>query len=318
MYGHSGTDWTSGWITDSHYTVDELDEGRTYYFTVVARDAFGHGSMGSEYVYTTVDMTPPEINITRPGYGWELHGSTPIIGTVDEANPSFYSVRYWSISTMVWFNIARDVPVPSGGNISALWDTTRIPDGVYTLRVDVTDIVGLVDTIEFEVVLVNAHPTVSPLDIGFTDENPEIGDRVTVMVVVRNDGDTPALDLTVDVYDNGVFLETITGVDIDGHSLVVLFYELTVTGKHEITVRVTTDIYDTGEMEWGRRLEAKEDEADSTTVSNTVAWVGMLAIVLAVIAIALNLVDRMRKPSSEEDVRVDAVDDWVESKDEGS
>ena len=65
-------------------------------------------------------------------------------------------------------------------------------------------------------------------------------------------------------------------------------------------------------MDNGRVLKA--DESASVSVGDPVAWVGLLAIVLAIIAIALNLVDR--KATEPGEAKTSDKDLWVESRDE--
>ncbi len=49
------------WMTGTSYDVMDLTDGQTYYFRVKARDGFGHMSMHSALVMTTMDASPPGV-----------------------------------------------------------------------------------------------------------------------------------------------------------------------------------------------------------------------------------------------------------------
>ena len=148
-----------------------------------------------------------------------------------------------------------------------------------------------------EVTLRNAHLVVSPVDIGFSDTSPRLGDSVTVMIAVRNEGDAVAIGTTVDVYDNGEVIETISGIYLHEHSVAVLSFDLEVTGRHEITARLRSDLYDTGVMGTGALLEAEEAEETSDGEGSPFGLaLGALALVISLVALLLALSSRRKEP----------------------
>ena len=149
------------------------------------------------------------------------------------------------------------------------------------------------------------------MDISFSDPRPEEGDRVTVFVSVHNDGNAVAYDPLVELFRDGKLIDSQRSTTIMPQSVSVFQFIVTAEGMHEYTARARSDRHDTGEMEVGRVLKATEDESGWVLVSSPVAWVGMLAIVLSVVAIALNLLGRR---SAEAPGTGDG-DLWVESKD---
>jgi hypothetical protein len=265
-------------------------------------------------------MTDPRVYITSPADDSTLFGTVIIEGTFEEANPVTFTVQYHVQGGIRWTNLTGPTPVPGSGEFHLSWDTRLATHVRYILRVNVTDGVGLDGSDEVEVTVLNARLSVAPADITFSDPSPENGDKVTVYVSLRNYGDALAYDVTVELFDGGKLAGSYPPVILGPHSVSVFPFEIVVDGTHEFTARASSDLYDTREMRWPRELEAQEDEGSIST-SNPIAWVGMLAIVLAVVAIALNLVERMRTPTEErdkEDVQVDVAEDWVESRDEGT
>lgn len=76
--------------------------------------------------------------ISAPLAGETLNGQIPILGTADA--PNFASAElafaYAADPTGNWFPL-QDLPQPVQESTLAIWDTTRITDGEYTLRLRV-------------------------------------------------------------------------------------------------------------------------------------------------------------------------------------
>ena len=119
--------------------------------------------------------------------------------------------------------------------------------------------------------------------------------------------------MQLQVYDNGEIIGLEAPFKVGPRSESVYWFNFWVTGEHEITARANSPLYDTGEMEIGLKLKARE-EGGSETVSSLIAWEGMLAIILAVVAIALNLVGR--RTTGAEVSKAGDGDLWMESRDE--
>ena len=170
------------------------------------------------------------------------------------------------------------------------------------------------------VTVMNARLSIGPSDITFSDPAPEIGDMATIFVTVRNTGDSTAHGVTIELFDHGDLVFSFDEVDLEGHSVTTFPFEVSIDGEHLFSARARSILYDTGEMPVGKSLKGVEEESEPSTISDSAAWIGMLAIVLAVIAIALNLIGRMRTPALEEmdggSVGTDVVDDWEETPDE--
>jgi hypothetical protein len=312
--------WTSG----TNVTVTGLEDAHWYSFHVVARDSLGWVSAPSDLLEIEVDMTPPAVKIISPVTGERHSGTIEISGRYDDNNKNSYLVQYRANSASEWDYILYQTLISDPNSFVVHWDTEGLPDGEYTIQVGSVDDVGQWAYDEVEVTLANAHLSVSPLDIVFSDTRPEKGDTVRAMVGVRNEGDSAAM-VTVDIYENGALVMSYQNLTIGAHSQPVFLYDLKVSGTHEITARVHSDLYDTGEMESGATVKVHEDEGGAISAGGAATWVGLLAIILSVIAIALNVVSRRDSegqgtlPSSVEDkeeIKIDAGEAWEETRTE--
>ena len=94
-------------------------------------------------------------DIQQPLDGDVLAGAAPIFGVA--AGPSFASYALEALVNGVWTPIAPDTPVvttPASG-LLATWDTTLLPNGVYTLRLLVNGTGGEVSVEAVSVTIAN-------------------------------------------------------------------------------------------------------------------------------------------------------------------
>ena len=289
----------SGWIDATFFDVDGLSGGREWWFEVRARDGLGHVSASSDTVTTTIVTFPPVVMISNPFDMATLSGVVNVMGNCYKGTEdAYFTIEVWVPDENSWLPMIPVLTETEPYGFIFQLDTTRFPDGSYVLRVTVMDELGQEGTSQINVTLANARISVSPNDIVLTDWDPDGGDPPILMVVVHNHGDSAAENLTVQVYEDGVLLERIDGVSIDANSYVDLYYDLDDPGRRTITVKVTSELYATDDVH--QTLFVEEDEGGTSSVSDSATWIGVLAIVLAVIAIALNLVGRMRTPAPEE------------------
>ena len=78
---------------------------------------------------------PVQVQVTSPEMGSELRGLVEIMGSASVPNFQFYKVEFGvGPNPTDWAVIGElhDRPVING--LLEVWDTTRLPDGVYTLR----------------------------------------------------------------------------------------------------------------------------------------------------------------------------------------
>lgn len=117
---------------------------------------------------TTVRAEPvqqqSQVQITSPEVSQEIRGIVPIIGSALVSDFQYYKVEYGNgPDPSQWFVIGSMHEVPVVNGQLEIWDTTRLPDGVYSLRLRAVRRDGNYG--EFfvrQVVIVNARPTHTP------------------------------------------------------------------------------------------------------------------------------------------------------------
>jgi hypothetical protein len=103
----------------------------------------GSPTPGLDAGTVTPTSTPDLPQITSPLGGQALQGSHPIEGSIPIAGfaGAELSFAYQADATQTWFLIAELIQIPDGP-VLAQWDTTTITDGIYTLRLVVTNVDG--------------------------------------------------------------------------------------------------------------------------------------------------------------------------------
>ena len=77
-----------------------------------------------------------QVQITSPELGAELRGLVEIMGSASVPNFQFYKVEFGvGPNPSDWAVIGSLHDRPVINSLLEVWDTTRLPDGVYTLRV---------------------------------------------------------------------------------------------------------------------------------------------------------------------------------------
>jgi hypothetical protein len=305
----SYTDIEYPWTNSTDLTVEGMKHMDTYEFYVVARDHLGWESEPSESVVFMVDLTPSEVWFHTPTEGQVITGPVQIHCEMDQGGPNIYWMQYRLGTEEDWEYIVYWTEIVNGPWFFATWDTSGLPDGEYVIRATHIEDGGTHGFAEVNVTLANARLSLSPSDIMLYDSNPDKGGfQPGFMVSVHNNGDVDTGRLTVEVSVAGEPLAILDQFWVEANSHATAYFDLEGPGSHTIVVRVYSDHYDTDEVVKTLRVE-EEDVSDQK--SSSVAWVGMLAILLAIIAIALNLVghrasDGEAPKGSEEDL-------WVES-----
>lgn len=104
------------------------------------------------------------VQITSPEVNSEVRGRVPIVGSASVPAFQFYKVEYGigpSPSQWAVIGSLHDAPVINGQ--LEIWDTTTVPDGVYSLRLQAVKQDGNYE--EFmvrQVVVANTRPTATP------------------------------------------------------------------------------------------------------------------------------------------------------------
>jgi hypothetical protein len=130
-------------------------------WTLVAALLFGVGLVAVQAEPLSQDRV---VQITSPEMNAEIRGLVPIVGSATVPGFQFYKIEYGiGPSPSQWAIVGS---LHEGAVINGqleVWDTTRIPDGVYSLRLQAVKADGNYE--EFmvrQVVVANTRPTATP------------------------------------------------------------------------------------------------------------------------------------------------------------
>jgi YD repeat-containing protein len=96
-----------------------------------------------------VDNTLPSASISNPAANTSVNGVVNITGTASDSNFNFAKVECGAGSSPTSWTQLAILTVPVSNGTLATWDSTKIVDGTYTLRVTVTDKAD--NTISYEI-----------------------------------------------------------------------------------------------------------------------------------------------------------------------
>jgi len=112
----------------------------------------GTGALSAAAPAGTATITAPANNAT-------LTGTVQVQGTATALNFTFYKLEFGSGANPTSWSVIGDLHTTqvTAGNLGS-WDTTKIPDGQYTLRLSVVDNSGNFLTAAVPVTVANAGP----------------------------------------------------------------------------------------------------------------------------------------------------------------
>ncbi len=120
-----------------------------------------------------------EGHISSPQQNDTVRGLVAITGSATGLEFSFYKVE-WSRNSGSddWHLIGTTYPMPVTDGVLTEWDTTAVPDGVYTLRLQVVKPDGNYSQFYVhQIVVANKRPTETPTPS--VTETPTVGPTVT-------------------------------------------------------------------------------------------------------------------------------------------
>jgi hypothetical protein len=295
----SGVDSVEFSVDGEAWSVADLDEGEwtvaiadlpqgTTGIHLRATDAVGNVLV--DRVIAPIDILEPVVRIDLPTGDETVSGVVPIIGMVEDEYLSGYVVEVKRSDASTWMTVQPMQSTEGVAGTLASWVTAGSTAGDYTIRVTATDVFGQSSSAEVTVLLKGAHLTIGTGDITFSDSHPLPGDTITVFVTVRNDGDSPAENVAVTLYDKGkpVGSETVT---VPAHGTSVVPVKAKVEGSHEFTAQATSPYYDTGTMTMGQPLQTIEEEA---MLENAGGVLGLIALILVLILMLLYFLERRK------------------------
>jgi hypothetical protein len=137
----------------------------------------------------------PSPSITSPAAGQVLKGQVPVTGVTDLPNFSSAELAfaYSSDPTRTWFTIGT-ASLPVNGDVIAVWDTTSVTDGDYTLRLRVLQTDGSFEdaAVNIQVRNYTAAPTPSPTPSpAVTPTETAALQMPTAMIITASDTPNP-------------------------------------------------------------------------------------------------------------------------------
>jgi hypothetical protein len=304
-----GQTWSSADVDGATWSIaiSSLAAGTT---EVMVRATDAVGNVVSMPVYATIDRDRPVITILLPSGGEDVSGAVAIVGSIADPHLASYIVEVQKAGDTGWTTVQPSQSTTGVAGTLATWITAGLVGGDYTLRVTATDSLSNSDSASVTITLKGAHVDISPGDITFSDSHPLPGDTVTVLVNVRNDGDSPAEGMSVSLYDGGKLVGTTEGVTVPAHGSTTVPVKVKAKDSHDFTARATSDLYDSGDMTTGQPLQTIEEEA---ALENAGGILGLIALIVALLALALILMGRMGgggkvepEPEPEDEIIVDS------------
>jgi len=126
----------NAYFTNSQY-AGSLNEG-THTIKVRARDMLGNVSAWSNSCNISSDWTAPDVEINNPAEGY-VSGVVDIRGTVTDLHPHHYWLAIYSGNTKVAGPGTVNRFDSFTNESLMMWDTSLVPDGVYTIRLEARD-----------------------------------------------------------------------------------------------------------------------------------------------------------------------------------
>jgi chitodextrinase len=293
-----GVTWEAAEMQDGGWSMAFPSSSWSGELLVRATDVAGN--TGLTPITAVVDQTDPTVNIVSPADGSDVFGPTAILGFVFDDHLETYTVEYSGGEGGDWSFVQLPQATSGMSGTLATWMTSGLPGGKYTLRVTATDAMENTGRTYVTVTLMGAHLTLSPADITFSDSRPLPGDKIDVMVTVRNSGDSPAEDVTVTLSTVTGVVDERTGITVPAHgNYIAIFSVKAEEGGMELSARASSSLYDTGQMTSGKPLNTMEEEG---VLENVGGVLGIIALILAVMVLAILLVSRIGKGKEEEPV----------------
>jgi len=229
------------------YTINNLEEGQTYYFSVTAVNSGGESCFSAEVsksvpaiVIVESDSEKPTVTITNPADGSTVSGT--ITAAADASDPDGIAKVAFYVGTSLKH---EDTSAP----YTYSWDTTAFPDGENRLTAWAYDNTGRSNSIAVYVQVKNAS-SVSPSE-------PVSDDTTAPTVTIANPEDGATVSGNVGISatatdDNGIVLMNIfiDGLMVSSSTSGSISYRWNTgkaaAGSHDIVVKAADAAGNTG------------------------------------------------------------------------
>lgn len=229
-------DETGGLI---YWNTTELNGEQT--ILVNATDNLGNTAV-KEFTFN-VDNTPPTINSVKPSDNAILEGIEDLEVNASDDNVGVYDAE--------WFLDLAGKQLKIGSGTKTMWGSSGL-DGSYTLTVNVSDVVGNMQSVDVPVTIRSPDLSINESEVVVTDNN--------ITAVIHNLGSADAQNVNVSFYSgNESFASEIINVSAGGSEVVVVNYTPT-----EKDITVVADQYDwiTEIDEWNNYVVIEAQSSD--------------------------------------------------------
>jgi ligand-binding sensor domain-containing protein len=156
---HTEVNPWSSWTRVSSWTAPNLSDAK-YRLDVRARDLVSN--VDSIAVGFELDATPPGPVLSAPAFGQSVRGNIEVRGLATDARFRDYRVEIRPAGAASWdpptvTSLSQSHTPVAGGRL-ATWDTATLPDGLYDLRLSVSDTLGLTGSVQVTVIVDNHAP----------------------------------------------------------------------------------------------------------------------------------------------------------------
>jgi hypothetical protein len=135
----------------------ELADG-DYVFRVRAKDRALNETIAPFEWRFTVDATPPRPVVEAPSFNAIVKDTVDVIGRVIDPRFATYLVELRRQGTVAWDTLLVSAAPPPPGEPLFRWASRDVNDGVWELRLGVTDSLGLVGYVQVSVIVDNFAP----------------------------------------------------------------------------------------------------------------------------------------------------------------
>ena len=229
-------DETGGLI---YWNTTELNGEQT--ILVNATDNLGNTAV-KEFTFN-VDNTPPTINSVKPSDNAILEGIEDLEVNASDENVGVYDAE--------WFLNLTGKQLKIGSGTKTMWGSSGL-DGSYTLTVNVSDVVGNMQSVDVHVTIRSPDLSINESEVVITDNN--------ITAVIHNLGSADAQNVNVSFYSgNESFASEMINVSAGGSEVVVVNYTPT-----EKDITVAADPYDwiTEIDEWNNYVVIEAQSSD--------------------------------------------------------
>ncbi|HEC75825.1 MAG TPA: hypothetical protein ENI33_01015 [Thermoplasmatales archaeon] len=230
-------------VKTSAYTVAVLDDS---IYIIGGQDGSNHFYSYNVKFKPLTGNQPPTVDITYPSNDATVSGTVVITGTASDNDGTVQNVQI-KIDSGSWHTASGTT------SWSYSWDTTTVSNGAHTISVRSYD-GELYSTVDFISATTNNPAPQKPdlylndYDISFSDQNPSVGDDISIYAIIHNWGKMDAT-ATVEFYDGNPettgnpseLLISSDSISVISGGTDIAFVEWTAeqNGSHQIYVVIT-------------------------------------------------------------------------------